>query len=210
MHYLAFNPECIRHHRNICGHKQLQTPPSYLDSRTHCIFLNVSPFCWKELDSQCKKKNALNTKGTEFSWTLAARWILCLLLTPPHNKPLVDVWKMFMYLKTKVIRASGYHSSSCVFSQTQTYPLFFFLNLSLKLSACGTHTFILNQGLILSARSFKTGGGDRDSVSIWQRCVIWRQGQGVPASFSSGLLCCFFMSLSQCVTADIGQVVFSF
>lgn len=50
---------------------------------------------------------------------------LCLLLTRPHNKPFVDVWKMFMYSKTKVIRASGDHLSSCIFYQTQTHPLFF-------------------------------------------------------------------------------------
>lgn len=133
-YYVAYNAECRICHWNICSHKEpligcillmvcashklctVQTPSSYLDSHTYVsalvLFLLLSV------------KRALYTKGTEFSWTPATRWILCLLLSRPHNKPLVDVCKMFMYLKTKVIRASGSHLSSCVFPQTQTHPPF--------------------------------------------------------------------------------------
>lgn len=78
-------------------------------------FLLSCCFCLQEMDRIRRVRRALCTaRETEFSWIPASRWILCLLLSRPHNKPLVDVWKMFMYFKSKVIRASGNHLSSCL------------------------------------------------------------------------------------------------
>lgn len=95
---------------------------------------------WNSM-SAVSVKQALCTKGAEFSCTLAACWIQCLLLTQPHNKPLVDAWKMFMYLKAEVIRATSV------------------LKPSLKSSACAimghTQWRSFNQALILSAQSLQ-------------------------------------------------------
>lgn len=118
-------------HWNICSHQEaLMNSCSVL--LTGFAPFNHHLFFCSRVVSVCKNctafgsvKKAVYTKWTEFSWTLATRWILCVPFGRPHNKPFVDVWKMFMYLKTKVIRASGSHLSSCVFPQTQTHPLFF-------------------------------------------------------------------------------------
>lgn len=163
-------------------------PPSCFGSHTHCVFLVLSDLIFLEIldgiSQHLKKKKALRELSS--SELLQPAGFFCLLLTRPHNKPLVDVLKMFIYLKTKVIRANGNHLSSCLvlfFVPSTNLYHFCFRAFPKVICMCHCGPFILTQGLILSAESLETGGCNRDRVSIWQRCVIQRQGGGRACQF---------------------------